>query len=67
MAAANFYHFDIETSLDGDHWERLANLETLSIIPVGLGLPVETIVTRCLVAAEDVTPSFFRLRLSPRS
>ncbi len=67
VAAANFYHFDIETSLDGDHWERLANLETLSIIPVGLGLPVETIVTRCLVAVEDVTPSFFRLRLSPRS
>ena len=67
VAAPNYYHFDIETSPDGAHWERLANVETLSINPVGLGLPVETIVTRCLVSSEVVDSSFFRLRLSPRS
>ena len=67
VAAPNFYHFDIETSLDGNSWERLANVETLSINASALGLPVETIVTRCLVSSEKLIQSFYRLRLSPRS
>ncbi len=65
VAATNFYNFDIETSMDGDHWERLANLELLNIIPIG-GLG-ETVIARCLVDAHLLGASFYRLQVTPKS
>jgi hypothetical protein len=64
-AAANFYHFDVETSMDGTHWERLPNLELLTVQPIGtFG---ETIVARSVVSALELGASYYRLRVTPRS
>lgn len=65
MAAPNFYHFDVETSMNGSHWERLANLEILVIQPIGA--MAETVLARSLVDVHDLNASYFRLRLTPRS
>ena len=65
ITAPNYYNFDIETSMNGDHWERLSNLETLTIRPIGA--LAESIVTRCLVDTHQLGLSFYRIRVTPRS
>lgn len=67
VAAPNFYHFDLETSMDGDYWESLPNLEILTVTPVGLGTFSETVLARVLVDAHELTSSFYRLQITPKS
>ncbi len=64
VAAANFYNFDIETSPDGDQWERLVDIEVLQINDISdTALIVES---RSNVSAIDLDAAYYRLRITPR-
>ncbi len=65
LAAPNFYHFAIESSIDGDAWEALSNVETLQIQPIGD--ESEMVVSRSFLHVSALPNAFYRVRLTPRS
>ena len=64
VAAANFYNFDIETSPDGDQWERLVDIEVLQINDISdTALMIES---RSNVSVINLDAAYYRLRITPR-